>query len=109
MATITISLPDQIAKKIDSETIKEGFSTRSEFIRSLIRKYFGSEELNFEPFIPRPLEEIRDGFEKTGKYNKKFINSLIRGLKESSLYEGKTSPIKQSSVADSKSGDLNIF
>ena len=88
MATITISLPDQIAKKIDSETIKEGFSTRSEFIRSLIREYFGSEELNFEPFIPRPLEEIRDGFEKTGKYNKKFIDSVVSGLARSSVYAG---------------------
>ena len=92
MATVTISLPDQIAKNIDSEAEREGFATRSEFIRSLVRKYFTAEsELKFEEFIPRPLEEVKKEFEKTGKYNKKFINSLVRGLKESSIYEGKTS------------------
>ncbi len=91
MSTVTISLPGQIAKRVDEETKKQGFATRSEFIRSLIRRYFGSEDWKFEEFIPRPLDQIRDGFEKTGKYNKKFINSMIKGLKESSFYEGKKS------------------
>lgn len=91
MSTITISLPSQITKRVDDEAKKEGFATRSEFIRSLIRRYFGSADLKFEEFVPRPLNEIKSEFEKTGKYNKKFINSLVRGLKESSLYEGKAS------------------
>lgn len=91
MTTVTISLPTQTAKQVDTEAKKQGFATRSEFIRSLIRKYFGSEELVLEEFVSRPLDEIRKEFEKTGKYKKKFIKSLIRGLKESSLYEGKTS------------------
>lgn len=92
MSTITISLPSQIAKKVDSEAQKQGFATRSEFIRSLLRKYFGSEELTFEPFVPRPLEEIEEKLRNTGKYNEKFIKSVIRGLKEnSSFYESKTS------------------
>ncbi len=91
MSTITISLPGQIAQKVDAETKKQGFATRSEFIRSLIRRYFGSEELTFEEFVPRPLNEIRKEFEKTGKYNKEFVDILIRGLKDSSLYAGKTS------------------
>lgn len=89
MSTITISLPTQIAKKVDSEAKKQGFATRSEFVRSLLRKYFSpvTEELKFEPFIPRPLDEIRADFEKTGKYNKKFIDSVIKGLSKSSFYE----------------------
>lgn len=91
MSTVTISLPSQTAKKVDDEAKKQGFATRSEFIRSLIRRYFGSEELAFEEFVPRPLDEIRKEFEKTGKYSKKFIDSLMVGLKESSLYDGKTS------------------
>lgn len=77
-------MPIQIAKQVDSETKKQGFSTRSEFIRSLIRKYFG--ELTFEPFVPRPLEEIEEEFRKTGKYNEKFIKSVIRGLRENSTF-----------------------
>ncbi len=87
MSTITISLPSHIAKQIDSEVKKEGFSTRSEFVRSLIRKYFGSKELIFEEFIPRPLEEIEQGFKKTGKYNERFIKNMVSGLSKSSFYE----------------------
>lgn len=89
MSTITISLPSQIAKKIDEETYKMGFATRSEFIRGLIRKYFTKEELTFEPFKPIPLDQLREEFENTGKYNKKFIDSLISGFKRSSFYAGK--------------------
>lgn len=92
MATVTISLPDQIAKKVDSEAKKQGFATRSEFVRSLLRKHFttAKEEIEFVPFKKKPLSEIRVGFEKTGKYNKKFIDSLMRGLAESSIYADKT-------------------
>lgn len=91
MATVTISLPDQIAKKVDSEAKKQGFATRSEFVRSLLRKYFSSsEELKFEPFIPKPLGEIEEDLRGTGKYNEKFIKSVIKGLRDnSSYYAGK--------------------
>lgn len=92
MSTITISLPAQIAKRIDVETRKHGFATRSEFIRNLLRKYFVSNELKFEPFIPRPLEEIENDLRSTGKYNEKFIKSVVKGLKEnSSFYASKGS------------------
>lgn len=92
MTTVTISLPSEIAKKVDSETQKSGFATRSEFIRSLIRRHFRSNEMVFEPFTPRPLQEIEEGLRKTGKYNDKFIKSVIKGLRDnSSFYEGKNS------------------
>ncbi|OGY32135.1 MAG: hypothetical protein A3A61_02790 [Candidatus Woykebacteria bacterium RIFCSPLOWO2_01_FULL_43_14] len=95
MATVTISLPDQIAKKIDLEAKKQGFATRSEFIRSLLREKLyqetHQEELVLEPFVPRPLEEIEDGLRKTGLYNEKFIRSLVKGLSTSSFYANKTS------------------
>lgn len=91
MSTVTISLPIQIARKIDAETKKQGFATRSEFIRTLIRRYFYGEELTLDPFEPRPLNEIEKGLRSTGKYNEKFIRSLIKGLKDSSFYENKNS------------------
>lgn len=91
MATMTISLPNQIAKRVDVETQKQGFATRSEFIRNILRRYFGPSEVIFEEFQPKPLSEIRAAFEKTGKYNKKFIDSLIKGLADSSMYANKTS------------------
>lgn len=88
MATVTISLPTQIAKRVDSEAKKQGFATRSEFVRSLLRKYFSSttEEFKFEPFVPKPLEEIEEDLRSTGKYNEKFIKSVVKGLRENSSY-----------------------
>ncbi len=93
MMTLTISLPKQFAQQIDLETRKKGFATRSEFIRSLLRQYFSAtEELTFKPFTPRPLEKIEEKLRKTGKYNEKFIKSVVRGLREnSSFYASKNS------------------
>ncbi len=85
MTTITISLPEQIATKVDQVTLMEGFATRSEFIRNLIRRYLFP-ETNLEVFEPQSLAEIKRGLNATGKYNQKFINSLIKGLKKSKAY-----------------------
>lgn len=82
---MTISLPEAVASQIDLETRKKGFATRSEFIRSLLRGYF-MHEVKLEEFTPQPLEEIKKSMEKTGKYNKKFIASVMQGLSESSVY-----------------------
>ena len=92
MATISISLPKQIAQKVDTEAKKHGFATRSEFIRSLLRGYFAKgQELELEEFKPVPLDQLRADLERTGKYNQKFINSVIKGFKRSSIYADKTS------------------
>ncbi|HBC72298.1 MAG: hypothetical protein UX91_C0001G0012 [Candidatus Amesbacteria bacterium GW2011_GWB1_47_19] len=85
MATLTISLPQSIASQVDEEVSKQGYATRSEFFRALLRKYFAS-GTKFEVFSPQPLDNIKAGLKKTGKYNRKFINSLIQGLSESSVY-----------------------
>ena len=90
MTTVTISLPTEIAKRVDSEIHKHGFATRSEFIRSLIRRYFIKEELEFEEFKPVPLNQLKSELRQTGKYDERFISSLIKGLERSSAYEGKT-------------------
>ena len=86
MATLTISLPKQIATKIDSETKKLGFSTRSEFIRNILRQYFSEGELKFEPYETRPLSRIKLELAKTGKYSQDFIESVTKGLAKSSSY-----------------------
>lgn len=93
MTTVTISLPDQIVEKVDLEARKQGFATRSEFVRSLLRRYFVDSrgELEFLPFEKKPLKQIKAEFEKTGKYSKKFVNSVIKGLSGSSVYANKAS------------------
>lgn len=86
MATITISLPSKIAERVDVEAQKQGFATRSEFIRSLLRRYF-IQGLEFEKFERVPLERIKLELAQTGKYSEKFINSVTKGLAKSSFYE----------------------
>ena len=84
MATLTISLPAQFITKINAEAKRHG-ATRSEFFRTLLRKYF-SDEIKFKPFVKIPLEQMEDGLRKSGKYNEKFIKSVIKGFSRSTLY-----------------------
>lgn len=86
MTTVTISLPNQVAEKIDAEAKMQGFATRSEFIRSLLRRYFSKDELKFEEYTPRPIEEVKLELAKTGKYSQDFIESVVKGLAKSSKY-----------------------
>jgi len=85
MTTFSISLPSKIASQVDSETQKQGFATRSEFMRTLLRRYF-IKELPFETFTPKPISEIRLELAQTGKYSQEFIESVIKGLSQSSVY-----------------------
>lgn len=87
MSTVTISLPSQITKRVDIEAKKQGFATRSEFIRSLLRKYF-SGEMEFEPFKKIPIDQVKMDLARSGKYSEKFIESVVKGLAKSSPYAG---------------------
>ena len=87
MSTITISLPSQITKRVDIEAKKQGFATRSEFIRSLLRRYF-SGETELELFKRIPIEQVKMDLARSGKYSEKFIESVVRGLANSSPYAG---------------------
>jgi len=95
MYTINISLPKQLYQKVDTIIKEEGFASRSEFFRTLIRVYSVLKGKNLElmEFSPRPLSEIEMEMEKTGKYNSDFIKSVVSGLKKSSLYADK--PVKK--------------
>ena len=45
----------------------------------------------FKPFVKIPLDEVEDDMRKTGKYNEKFIKSVVKGLARSSHYTNKSS------------------
>ena len=83
MATVTISLPKAIAEKVDNETREKGFATRSEFIRSLIRRYFGGEEkvIRLSEKAEKRYAKMDEDF-RTGKnvYHAKDVDDLIRQL-----------------------------
>lgn len=92
MYTINISLPKQLYQRVDSLIKEEGFASRSEFFRTLIRVYTAlkGEKLELLEFSSKSIKRIEKGLQNTGKYNQKFIKSVVSGLKKSSVYENKT-------------------
>lgn len=91
MRTINISLPDSLAQQLDAATTVRGFASRSEFLRDLLRKYLeGKNAAKFPlPIVvykKQPLDKVRRDMEVSGKYNKKFVDSVIKGLARSSVY-----------------------
>ena len=88
MATINISLPNTLSRKIDLLREHKGYATRSELIRELLRERL-AQEPGFEIFKKPSLELIKEDLKHTGRYNAQFIKSVINGLKKSSLYADK--------------------
>lgn len=91
MYTINISLPKSLYQRVGQLIKDEGYASRSEFFRTLIRIYTAlrGERLELLEFIPRPLSEMKNELRKTKKYNQEFINNIISGLKRSSIYANK--------------------
>ncbi len=87
MSTVTISLPPNMAKKIDIKAREQGYATRSEFVRSILRQHLAEEELKLEEFEPVPLAQLRADLAQTGKYSEQFIERVIEGFERSPLYE----------------------
>ena len=44
MQTVNISLPRTLAKKLDEVVTDEGYASRSEFVRALVRFYLTSQQ-----------------------------------------------------------------
>lgn len=94
MSTMNISVTDDQAKLIDDWVFLHDYANRSEFFRSIIRFIAQkpvvlkevSSDIELEEFVKRPLSEIRKGLKATGKYPKKEIDSIISGLKRTSIY-----------------------
>ncbi len=94
METVNISLPKELNQEIDKVMKKEGYASRSEFFRTLIRLYLtlkatntSQEDSFFVPFEKKSLKEIKKELAATGQYSSAFINSVVSGLGKSSLYQ----------------------
>ncbi len=72
---------ERLSKKIDT--------INSLAISTHPSKIMKEVDFEFEDFIFRPLDEVRADFEKTGKYSKEFVDSLMKGLARSSIYADK--------------------
>jgi metal-responsive CopG/Arc/MetJ family transcriptional regulator len=89
MQTVNISLPKILTQKIDKVVVQEGYASRSEFVRALIRFYLLSEkkeEITLMPFRKVSLKTIEKDMRTSGLYNEKFIKSVVSGLARSSAY-----------------------
>lgn len=93
MRTINISLPESLAQVVQEKVKKEGYASFSEFFRTLLRRHLEetepARELPIREFRPVSLDELRQSLEATGLYNKRFIDSVIKGFSRSSSYEDK--------------------
>lgn len=98
MQTLSISLPQKLTTRVDTIIEEEGYASRSEFFRTLLRLYLQlsaraevvAEKPFFLPFKKRPLNEIRKDLSRGGFYSQEFVNSVVEGLEKSSLYANKT-------------------
>ncbi len=88
--TFNVSLPKQLTERVDRLIQQDGYSSRSELVRSALRLFLKlsqkKQPVEFTAFKPQPLSEIRNQLERTGLYSNEFIDSVISGLAESSLY-----------------------
>lgn len=82
MRTLNISVTDEQYNLIDQLIMTGGFANRSEFFRTMLR--------NFNSFDTPPTSEasqVLAAFTKSGKYNKRFLSSLKKGLQESIYFK----------------------
>lgn len=93
MQTINISLPRNLSLIVNKIIEREGYASKSEFFRTLLRLYLQLTRTETKTFLPffvpfkkQPLSKVKRQLEKTGLYKKDFIESVISGLSKSSLY-----------------------
>lgn len=98
MKTLNISLPAKLSFKVDEVVEKEGYASKSEFFRTLLRLYLQLVETKPAPTLPflapfkkQSLSKVEKELEEIGLYKKEFIKSVVTGLSKSSLYADKTS------------------
>ncbi|MBM4402631.1 MAG: hypothetical protein FJ044_05295 [Candidatus Cloacimonetes bacterium] len=94
METINISLPYPLSSQVNTIVRTEGYASRSEFFRTLLRLYLHlttktavNEAIDFLPFKKKPLEKIEKDLLATGNYSESFIASVVKGLSKSSFYQ----------------------
>lgn len=94
MRNININLTAQQAKMVDRSAASQGFANRSEFFRAILRYVFlhspqiltKLDTAAFEQPPTRDPKQMIAELTKSGKYNKAFLASVARGLKQSEYF-----------------------
>lgn len=95
MRNVNINLTTEQAILVEEAAKKRGFANRSEFFRALLRYVFlySPEVLKkldsfvFEEPSTHDVNQIVTDLAASGKYNKKFLKSLERGLQKSEYFQ----------------------
>lgn len=95
MKNININLTADQARLVDKSAQIHGFANRSEFFRAMLRYIFlhspqiliKLDAVPFEEPPTRDVEYITRELQKSGKYNKEFLASVAKGLKESEYFK----------------------
>jgi len=91
---MNISLPEKLSWEVERLVEEEGYASKSELFRTLLRFYLqlkaGGKEPFIAPFEKRPLGKIKQELDQAG-YKPEFVKSVVLGLAKSSVYnENKT-------------------
>lgn len=94
MTTMNISLPNALADQLDQMVNKFAFSSRSEFVRAILRRVMvdssALEESVSFPFkkpVSRSTRSVMKAFKDEGKYSKVFLKDLKAGLDSSEYFK----------------------
>jgi hypothetical protein len=90
LQTYNIPLTQNLALQANYLMASEESSSRSELFRTALRVYLALAKQSYSPelttFTKKPLSAIKKNLKDSGKYSPQFINSVIAGLKKSSVY-----------------------
>ena len=90
MRTMNISIPYSLAADVDLLTRQGEYASRSEVVRTALRLFLTLTTDNAAPellpFIHQPLNKIESELNTAG-YKPEFTQSVINGLKKSSVYQ----------------------
>ena len=93
MQTLNISLTKEQYTIVNDLVDEWGFANRSEFFRALLRSLIKPSQLSQptqfqQPTVKNP-KKIMQAFKDSKVYNKKFLNSLEKGLSKSTYLKSK--------------------
>ena len=91
MQTLNISLPKTLSTQVDRIVKEEGYASRSEFFRTILRLFLhlSGGESGLEEYKKEPLAKVESELKNTGLYSQAFIKSVVSGLAKSSVYGNK--------------------
>jgi len=89
MRAISVTLPENLVQQTEALIDQGEYTSHSEVLRTALRFLFAIEEkaipLELFQFSKRPLDEVRKEL-KGADHKSEFVESVVKGLRKSSVY-----------------------